>query len=155
MRTLLKIIQGLLGMGAVGAVVGGGLVAVLAGIVQLVDGAFIPQYLGYAFLAVAGLGLATTTAFGLVLAAGSRGRRLEELSFWRAASVSGVLGALLPVALGALGGDAVPPFVAEAPAIVICGLFGAFLGGGLVAVGKEARLRELQASNVDEQLIEK
>lgn len=109
MRTLLKMIRGLLGVGAVGAVVGGGLVAILAGIVQLIDGAIIPQYIGCAFLAGSGLGLATTTVFGVVLAATSRGRRLEELSFWWATSVSGVLGALLPLALGALGGDAVPP----------------------------------------------
>ena len=153
MRTLLKVIRGLLGIGAVGAAVGGGSVAVLAGIVQLIDGTISLPFVGYAFLAGAGLGLATTTVFGVVLAVTSRGRRLEELSFWRATSVSGVLGALLPLALGAL--DVLPPFVAEAPAIVICGLFGAFLGGGLVAVGKEARHRELQASTADEQLIDK
>jgi type IV secretory pathway VirB3-like protein len=155
MRTLLRVIRGLLGIGAVGAIAGGGLVAVLAAVVQLIDGSFSLQFIGYGFLAGAGLGLATTTVFGAVLAATSRGRRLEELSFWRATAVSGVLGASLPRILGALGGDAVPPFAAEAPAIVICGLFGAFLGGGLVALGKEARLRELQDGNTDDKLIEK
>ena len=120
MRTLLRVIRGLLGIGAVGAIVGGGLVAVLAAAVQLIDGTISPQFIGYAFLAGAGLGLATTTIFGVVLAATSRGRRLEELSFWRATTVSGVLGASLPLALAALGGDAVPPLVGEAPATAIC-----------------------------------
>lgn len=152
---MLRVIRGLLGIGAVGAVAGGALVATLAAVVQLIDGAIIPQLIGYAFLAGAGLGLATTSLSGVVLAATSRGRRLEELSFWRATTVSGVLGAAFPMALGALGGDAVPPFVAEAPAIVICALFGSLLGGGLVALGKEARLRELQAGKIDENLIER
>ena len=146
----------MLGIGAVGAVAGGGLLAGLAAIVQLIDWTTIsPAFIGYAFLAGAGLGLAITTAFGVVLAATSRGRRLEELSFWRATTVSAVLGASLPLALVAVGGDAVPPLAAGAPAIVMCGLFGAFLGGGLVALGKEARSRELKAGNTDEKFIEK
>ncbi|MEQ9397671.1 MAG: hypothetical protein RJQ04_00745 [Longimicrobiales bacterium] len=152
MRTLLKVIRGLVGIGAVGAVVGGGSLAVLAGIVQLIDGAISLPFLGYAFLAGAGLGLATTTVGGAVLAATSRGRRLEDLSFWRATSASAVVGALLPLVLSVVG--AFPPSAAEAPAMLMCGLFGAFLGGGLVAVGKEARLRELQSSTTEEHLID-
>jgi hypothetical protein len=155
MRTLLKVLRGLLGIGAVGAVAGGGFLAVLAALVSLLD--WDPTslgFIGYAFLAGAGLGLAVTTAFGVALAATSRGRRVEELSFWRATIVSAVLGASLPLVLVAVAGDAVSPALAEAPGIVICGLFGAFLGGGLVALGKQARLREIEAGNADEQLIE-
>jgi type IV secretory pathway VirB3-like protein len=151
-RTLLRVVRGLLGIGAVGAIGGGGLVAVLAAAVQLTDGAISLPFIGYAFLAGAALGLTTTTAYGLVLAATARGRRLEELSFWRATTVSGILGALLPAALGAIAGNALPSFVAEAPAIVICGLFGAFFGGGFVALGKEARLRELEADGTNRKL---
>lgn len=154
MRALLRVVRGLLGIGAVGAVAGGGLLAVLTVIVQSIDGTISLPFIGYASLAGAGLGLATTTAFGVALAATSRGRRLEELSFWRATTVAGVLGASLPLALSALGGNSVPPFATEAPAIVICGLFGTFLGGGLLALGKEARLRELKAGSTDEKLIE-
>ena len=153
MRTRLRVMRGFLGIGAVGALGGGAFVAILAAVVQLIDGAFSAPFIGYAFLAGAGLGLATTTIFGVVLAATSRGRRIEELSFWRTTTVAGVLGASLPVALRAFI-DAVPPFAAEAPAIVICGLFGAFLGGGMVALGKEASLRELQAGDIDQKLIE-
>lgn len=152
MRTLLEVMRGLVGIAALGAVCGGGFLAVLASIALLIDGSVSLPFIGYAFLAGAGLGLATTTVFGVVLAAASRGRRLEDLSFWRAMSASAIVGALVPLVLGVLG--ALPPSAAEAPAMLMCGLFGAFLGGGLVAVGKEARLRELQSSTADEQLID-
>ena len=69
--------------------------------------------------------------------------------------MSPVLGAALLLALVAVGGDAVSPVITEAPAIVICGLFGALIGGGLVAVGKEARLRELEQGTSMRKLIEK
>lgn len=155
MRALLKVIRGLIGIGAVGAVVGGGLVAVLAGIVELIDGGTIDfGFVGRGFLAGAGIGLVLTTGFGVILALTSRGRRLEELSFWRATIVSGMLGASLPLIAVAVGGDAIPALAAGAPAIAICGLFGAFLGGGLVALGKEARLRELDAPRTDDELID-
>lgn len=156
MRTPLKVIRGLLGIGAVGAVAGGGLVAVLAAMVELItDGTITPQVTGYLSVVGAGLGLAITTAFGVVLAVTSGGRRVEELSFWRATIVSAVVGASLPLALVAIGGDALPSFASGAPAMGICGLFGAFLGGGLVGLGKHSRLRELEATKTDEKLVER
>jgi hypothetical protein len=106
-------------------------------------------------MAGAGLGFVTTTAFGLLLAATARGRRIEDVSFWRATTMSGVLGALVPLALAALGGGAVPSRLLGAPAVLICALFAAALGGGLVAIGKEARLRELEKENAEAKLLEK
>ena len=156
MRTLIRVIRGLLGIGAIGAVAGGGLVALLAATVELIaDGTITLQFIGDAFLVGGGLGLAVTTVFGSFLALTSRGRRLEEFSFWRATIVSAVLGASLPLALVAVRGYSLSPGLAEAPAIVICGLFGAFFGGGLVALGRDARLREIEAESADEKLIEK
>lgn len=143
MRALLRTVRGMLGLGTVGAVAGGSLLAVLAIIIQLIDGPISLSFVGYTFMAGAGLGLATGTVFGAGLATIWRGRRLEELSLLRAATMAGILGALLPPILRIIGGDAVPLVASEAPAIVICGLFGAFLGGGLVAVGKAGRLQEL------------
>ncbi len=144
MKPALKILRGLLGLGAAGAVAGGGFLAVLATVLELLDwGPTSAGFIGYAFLAGAGIGFAVTTAFGVVLALTSRGRRIEELSFWRATTVSAVLGASLPLAIGVVGGDAVSPLLMQAPAIAVGGLFGACLGGGLVGVGKGARLREL------------
>lgn len=154
MRTLSRVVRGLLGIGAIGAMAGGALGGILAAMVQVVDGTVVLPVIGYAFLAGAGLGLATTTVLGAALAVGSRGRNLEELSFWRVTAVSGVLAASLPLLLGIVGGAAVPPFASEAPAIAITGLLGAFLGGGLVALGKQSRLRELEAGNLDDKLIE-
>jgi hypothetical protein len=156
MRTPLKVLRGLLGLGAAGAVAGGGVLAALATILELLDwGATSLGFIGYAFLAGAGIGLAVTTAFGVVLALTARGRRVEDLSFWRATTVSAVLGAFLPVAIGAVGGDAVSPLLVQAPAIVIGGLFGAFLGGGLVGLGKRARLREIAGETAaDQKLVE-
>ena len=129
----------MLGLGSVGALVSGALAAVLATVVGVISGDVSFEVIYAMFLAGAGIGFVVTSAFGVVLAITSGGRKLEELSFWWATIVSGALGASLP--LLALGGDAGTPLIA------IFGLLGGFLGGGLVAVGKRARLRELEAGD--------
>jgi hypothetical protein len=148
MRRPLEIIRGLLGLGTLGALAGGGLLAALATVVQLIaDGAIVPQVVGTVFLAGAGLGFAVTTAYGALLATTSKARRAEDLSFWHAAAVSGIFGALVPPALVLVGADSA--LLAGAPAIVISGLLGASLGGGLVAVGKGSRDRRVGSAGTE------
>jgi hypothetical protein len=135
MRDPLEIIRGLLRLGTLGALAGGGFLAVLAAAVQLIgDGSLVPAVIGTVFLAGAGLGFAVTTAYGALLAATSKARRAEDLSFWHAAAVSGLFGAALPPVLVLLGAD--PVLLGGLPAVAIGGLMGASLGGGLVAMGK-------------------
>ena len=155
MKALLRVIRGLVGLGAAGAVAGGSLVAALAALVELfADGTITVSFVGYGFLAGAGLGLVIATAFGGVLAITSRGRRLEDLSYWRAITASGLVGASLPPLLVFLGRGGISPVLGEAPAIVLSGLFGALLGGGLVTIGKEARLKEIEAAGSSGKLLD-
>ncbi|MGE0161258.1 MAG: hypothetical protein AB7T31_17820 [Gemmatimonadales bacterium] len=151
-----RVVRGLLGLGTIGALTGGVFVAALATVVELIGGgAVVPGVIGTFFLAGAGLGFAVTTAFGAVLAVTSRGRAMEDVSFWRATIASAVVGALLPLVIVLIGGDAVSARLAEAPAILISGLFGAFLGGGLVGLAKRGRQGEIEDGKGDRKLVEK
>ena len=153
MRSWLRVLRGLSGLGAIGAVLGGGFVAILTAVADLMSwGTLTSSSLIAGTLAGAVFGLSVTTGFGILLAATSKGRGLEELSLWRASAMSAVVGASLPVLLVSVISGAVVPLASMSPAIVIGGLFGALLGGGLVAVGKEARGKELKTSDSQRRL---
>jgi hypothetical protein len=146
-RNPLEIIRGLLRLGTLGALAGGGLLAGLAAVVELIaDRTITREVIGTVFLAGAGLGFAVTTAYGALLAMTSRARRAEDLSFWHAAAVSGILGALLPPALVVVGADSA---LLGGAAIAISGLLGALLGGGLVAVAKGSGDRRIGSANTE------
>jgi hypothetical protein len=143
---------GLLRLGTLGALAGGGLLAALATLVQLIaDRTLTPEVIGTVFVAGAGVGFAVTTAFGALLATTSRARRVEDLSVWHAAAVSAIAGALVPPALVLVGGD--PTLLGGPPAIAISGLLGALLGGGLVAMGKGSPDREIGEANEQDELV--
>jgi hypothetical protein len=147
-RNPLEIIRGLLRLGTLGALAGGGLLAGLAAVVQLIaDRTITGEVIGTVFLAGAGLGFTVTTAYGALLATTSRARRAEDLSFWHAAAVSGILGALLPPALVVVGADSA--LLGGAAPIAISGLLGALLGGGLVAVARGSGERRIGSASTE------
>ena len=82
--------------------------------------------------------------FGLALTLTARRRRLQELNFWSAAILGGVVGVSLPVLwFGPQLAWAIPSLLAVWPLAATCGAFGMLLSSGVVAVAKEAEAREL------------
>lgn len=132
-------VRGILGLSAVGGVLGGlygaarlGVLAILGSGTFVLEGLMmgVATYAGFAAIAIGGVGLLLATA-------GSR-LSLDQLSPFRAGAVGALLGAAAPVLFilatwsGAVGTAALLSVALR------FGLLGGILGGGLVAVAKRA-----------------
>ena len=147
--------RGLAGLGVIGALVGGTIGGGITAVATLKAWGSVPTFnLLMGIMVGAFFGSSTTTGFGVLLAATSRGKTVEELSPWRAMAMSAAIGALVPVVLSALARGALQPLSVVASQIMAFGGFGAAIGGGLVVAAKKARRMELERSGDPPQQVE-
>lgn len=132
-------VRGILGLSAVGGVIGGLYGAVRLGLMAIFgSGTFIMEGLLLGMATYATFAAIATGGVGLLLATAGSRLSLEELSPLRAGIVGGLLGAAAPVLFVLAtwsGGVAAPALVSVA---LRFGVLGGILGGGLVAVAKRA-----------------
>lgn len=135
--------RGLLGVGVFGGIAGA-----LWGVgVMMLNslGVFGPSVvfgLAWSTMGWGAFGALVGVAFGAVTMVTSGGRSVSALGFWRSALLGGAIGVGVPALIGTTLTWVFPPFVAAIPLTMMCGLFGMLFGSGLVAVGKEAEMRD-------------
>ncbi len=157
MNTVLHRLRGLMGLGFVGGCLGA---LFGAGSMMLKNLTMFGSILGLSIAESATgwgvFGALAGSGFGLVLTMMAGRRRLQELNFWRAAILGGVVGVSLPVVwFGTQLGWTFPILVLFVlPQAAMCGAFGMLLGSGLVAVAKDAESRELLSTDDASLLLE-
>jgi hypothetical protein len=148
MRRWLYRLRGLLGLGALGGVLGG-LIGAGWVVIEMLSGG--PSMFRLSFAAMSTIwgivGATTGVGFGLLLTATSAGRRLEEVTNRRAALLGGVAGAACPIIVGTLMAGSLPPLGLGLWLAGIGGLGGAGVAVGVIGIAKRAERREeLQAT---------
>lgn len=144
MNGFLRRLRGILGLGLTGGVIGAlfGPVAVLLSNHPLF-GSVLEWGLPTSVTGWALFGALSGSGFGVMLTLTAGRRRLDQLSFWKAALLGGAIGVAVPVLVGPQLTWLIPSLMAVVPRTVLCGVFGMLLGSGLVAVAKESERRVL------------
>lgn len=140
MKRWLHRLRGLFGLGTMGGFVG----ACIGGGWFLVEGltggyGFYGMSLGTMAAIWGVLGAATGVGFGLLLAATSGGRDLDDVSLWRGGALGAVAGAVGPVLVASLIVGSAPPLGIGLWFAGVGGSLGAGLGAGVLAVAKGAQ----------------
>lgn len=136
-------LKGLVGLSAVGGVIGAIYGAARAAILAFTGFGWAPDIFMGMITSHAGFAALTTAGVGITLATVGSRLSLSELSPWKAALVGGVCGAAIPLGVIALTFTGV-----GMPGVFLAigaryGMLGAALGGGLVAVAQRADRRAL------------
>lgn len=155
MRTWLRRVRGLAGLGVIGSTVGAVLLGGITGVASFQAYGTVPLFgLATAMLIGGFFGGTTTVGFGLLLAITARGKSIEELSFGRAMSMAAATSALVAFGVGALVRDPSTPASVILSQVTVFGVFGAALGGGLLLAAKRARRAELERPSEEPRRIE-
>lgn len=143
MKGWLRRLRGLLGLGALGGIAGA-LIGVGWVMVEILLGGsstFRPS-VGTMSAVWGVVGASTGVGFGILLTATSGRRRLEDVTYGRAALLGGIAGAVCPIIVGSVVAGSLPPLGIGLWLAGVGGCVGAGVGAGLVGVAKRAQRRD-------------
>lgn len=138
MRTWLRRLRGLFGMGTIGALAGAIFGIGMAILERIGPAGSFTFSMGFFATLYGVIGGATGVGFGLLLAGTSGRRRLEEVSRKRVGAVGAAAGLSVPLLVGITISGAFPPAATAAVVASVGGVVGAAVGVGLLAVAKRA-----------------